>query len=344
MIGRFLMSSTPLDDFLSDAGASAALGERLERIGLAGSICGLLLVAGLVAFLAAVHRGSAREVVVVVRIARVAGVFVLIGASIEVAGVASVSGSNWFGALGDSSAPMIRLLAGVLIVLGLFPDAHPDTQCGDLHQLAESADGGAEHPVMSGHTIQDAHELAPVHWNPAVASAFGLAGAGVGLLSFGFDGHTVSKGPRVVHAAVNLVHVTAGGVWFGGIVGLVVVAFMRRRSDAAVSPLVVRFSSIATLALIAVALAGTLMSLMITDGYGDFTDTPWGRILLVKVGAVLVAAGIGAYNHFVMVPAIDRDPADPATATLVRRTMTAEALVLLSVVILTVFLTTASTN
>ena len=84
--------------------------------------------------------------------------------------------------------------------------------------------------------------------------------------------------------------------------------------------------------------------LLIVDRFADFTGTPWGRILLVKVGAVAVAVTVGAYNHFVVVPAIERDPDDRATATLVRRTMTAEAAVLVFVAIVTVLLTTASTN
>ena len=342
------MSSTPLDDFLSGAGASAALGQRLERIGLGGSICGLLLAAGILVFLAMVHRGPLQEVGVLVRLARAAGALTVIGASVEVAGAASVLGEGWFDAFGDSSAAMMRLLAGVLIALGLCADTEP----ADARGPGESSDGDRLLAEMSGPFDDQVDEivderlddLEPVRWIPAAASAFGLAGAGVGVLSFGFDGHTVSKGPRLIHAAVNLVHVTAGSVWFGGIVGLVIVAFMRRRSDTTASPLVVRFSSIATLALIAVALAGTLMSLMITDDFGDFTGTAWGRILLVKVGAVSVAVVIGAYNHFVVVPAMDRDPDDRATATLARRTVTAEALVLVSVAILTVFLTTASTN
>lgn len=338
MIGAFPMSSTPLDDFLSGAGESVAFGQRLEQIGLIGSICGLLLAAGMLGFLAVVHRGPAREVGILIRLIGAAGVLALIGAVVEVAGAASVLGASWFVALGETSAPMIRLLAGLLIAFGL----SPDIESAHLHRSRDSSDGDMRPSGESGPTA--VNEPATVRWIPSAASAFGLAGAAVGLLSFGFDGHTVSKGPRAIHAAVNLVHVTAGSVWFGGIVGLTAVAFMRRHSPTAVGPLVVRFSSVATVALVAVSLAGVLMSIMIIDRFADFTGTPWGRILLVKVGAVAVAVTVGAYNHFVVVPAIERDPDDRATATLVRRTMTAEAAVLVFVAIVTVLLTTASTN
>ena len=307
MIVRFAASSTPLDDFLAGAGSSAATGERLQRLGLCGSVTGLLLAAGLVVFLAVVHRGPVREVRVLLRLTGAAGAVVIVGAAIEIAGAASVLDISWPDALRESSAPMLRLLAGVLVVLGLFQHTEP----------------AAERPSYWGSGSTTSAMVAPdgrplVRWVPNAASAFGLAGAAIGLMSFGFDGHTVSKGPRLVHAISNLVHVTAGSIWFGGVVGLLVVAWMRRRSGLTSSPLVVWFSSIATVALIAVALAGALMSLMITDGFGDFTGTPWGRILLVKLSAVTVAVVIGAYNHFVIVPAMERDPDDRRAASRAR--------------------------
>jgi copper transport protein len=333
VIGWFAASGTPLDDFLAGAGSSVATGERLQRVGLCGSLTGLLLTAGLVVFLAAVHRGPVREVQMLLRLVGAAGAVAIVGAAIEIAGSASVLDVSWPDALRQSSAPMLRLLAGVLVVLGLFQRTEPAVDRPSYWRSGSTTSSTA--------TPED---QPLVRWVPDAASAFGLAGAAIGLVSFGFDGHTVSKGPRLVHAVANLVHVTAGSVWFGGVVGLLVVAWMRRRSGLASSPLVVWFSSIATVALIAVALAGALMSLMITDGFGDFTGTPWGRILLVKLSAVTVAVVIGAYNHFVVVPAMERDPDDRRAASRARATLTAEAVVLLFVTIATVFLTTASSN
>ena len=329
-------SGAPLDDFLADAGASTDAGERLQQLGLFGSLTGLVLATGLLVFLALTHRGSRNEVRVLLRITGAAGALMLVGAAVEIAGVASILGEGWADALTSSSgsAAMMRLLGGLLIVLGLFEHTVP-VGGASAELLVESLDD--EMPEHAEHTV-------PVRWVPSSASAFGLAGATIGVFSFGFDGHTVSKGPRLLHAIVNIVHVAAGSVWFGGIVGLVVVAFIRRRSGGSVTPLVVRFSSVATVALVAVALAGVAMSLMILDRIGDLTGTDWGRLLLVKLAAVGAAAGIGAYNHYVVVPALERGGSNAAMAPRARTTVTIEAVVLLFVVVITVLLANASTT
>ncbi len=67
------------------------------------------------------------------------------------------------------------------------------------------------------------------------------------LGAYWFDGHTVSQGPWIVHAAVNLVHVTAVSVWVGGVFAMALRASMRRRrrADIGLAEMVVRFSTIA---------------------------------------------------------------------------------------------------
>lgn len=320
-------TSTPIDDFLAGAGSSTAAGERLQQIGGFGSLLGSTLAVGLIVFLAFVHRGPAREIRLLVRIVTIAGAVLLIGAVTEVAGTAQVFDTGWNAALTGSagSAAMMRVLAGILIVLGLFD------------QVVAIADDGSSQG--------SADESIPlVRWVPTAASAFGLGGVAIGLLSFGFDGHTVSKGPRVVHEVVDNLHVLAGSTWFGGIVGLVVIAISRRRVDGPpVSALIVRFSAVATVALVAVAAAGIAMTVMIIDGPGDLTGTDWGRTLLVKVTAVGVATVIGGYNHFRLVPALESDPGNPRVVLRARTAIILEAVVLLAVIVATAILVDAST-
>ena len=313
-----LVASTPLDDFLGDS-ASSDTGVLLQRIGLFGSLFGVTLTVGLLVFLAVVHRGSRAEVGTILRVVALAGGVTVLGAAVELAGVASIGGLSWWDAVTDEtgSAPMVRLLGGLLVVLGLFDHTVPDAD---------------------GPDVDEPHD--EVRWVPASASAFGLAGAALGVVSFWFDGHTVTRGPRVVHAVVDLAHVTAGSIWFGGIVGLCVVALVRRGGS--IAPLVVRFSSIASAALILVTLAGSLMALMIVDDLADLTGTEWGRLLIVKVAAVGVVALVGGYNHFVVVPALRTAPSSRSMVTRARATIAVEALVLVFVVAMTVFLTGAS--
>ena len=72
------------------------------------------------------------------------------------------------------------------------------------------------------------------------------------------------------------------------------------------------------------------------------TGTPWGRILLLKTGAVGLATIGGAYNHFRLLPALESDPASPDLTDELRSTITAEAIVLVFVVIVTAWLVAAA--
>ena len=56
-----------------------------------------------------------------------------------------------------------------------------------------------------------------------------MVGAGMVLLAFWFDGHTVSRGPWVLHAGINAVHVAAGALWSGGVLVLAARVWRRRR-------------------------------------------------------------------------------------------------------------------
>jgi putative copper export protein len=104
----------------------------------------------------------------------------------------------------------------------------------------------------------------------------------------------------------------------------------------------VRFSSVATVALIGVAGAGLVMAVFVLDSFGELTGTEWGRILLLKTVAVAIAAGGGTYNHFVLLPALQADPGDEELAAELRSTVTAEAILLAFVVVVTAWLVAAA--
>jgi copper transport protein len=325
--------STPLDDFLNSPSATDT-GELLQRIGLFGSLFGVVLSTGLIAFLVTAHRGRPREVAVILRLVGLAGAVMLVGAAIELAGVAAVGDLGWAKALREETglAPTMRLLGGLLIVFG----------AGRSEQTVALGIFDHKAPIRAARRDAPSGTDAPVRWNPA--SAFEFVGASLGLLSFWFDGHTISRGPRVIHSVVNLAHVSAGSVWFGGIVGIVVVGVLRRPTRESSAPDILRFSSVATVALIVVTLAGSLMTLFVIDGFNELTGTDWGRLLLVKVAAVGITASIGGYNHFVVVPALERPDDADAMSDRARATVTVEAVILTFVVAITVFLTSASTN
>lgn len=284
----------------------AAGSETLRALGLVVAIPGVALSAGLVVFAATVHRGPQSEVLAVVRLAHRLAALAVVGAALEIAGVAKLFGEGWTDALTDHSpGALLRLLGAGLVVAGLFEP--PDTQPGERGE----------------------------RWLPTGPGVFALAGAIVAVVSFGFDGHTVSRGPRVAHAVVDAVHVAAGAVWAGGVVGLVAVAWLRRRPfpgpALSLGELAHAFGRVATVALLAVVAAGVGLTLFVVERLGDVVDSPWGRRLLIKLAAVAVAAALGAYHHF-------RD-VDPHR---LRRTLAVEAAALVGVLVVTAFLVRAS--
>jgi copper transport protein len=181
-------------------------------------------------------------------------------------------------------------------------------------------------------------------WRADRTSWLAFVGVAVAVVSFWFDGHTVTKGFRPLHAVANSVHVVAGSVWVGGVVAMAVVLWSRYRHSRPTDALglVVRFSSVASVALAAVVVAGVIMAIAVLDSFGELTSTQWGQTLLLKSAAASIAIAAGAYNHFRLMPALERRPDDVELHTHVRSTVTAEAIVLGFVVVVTAWLVAAA--
>jgi copper transport protein len=307
LVAGMLAAGTTLDEFLG--GADNAGDDRLRQIGVGLSLFGVLATVGVLVFLAAVHHGPRPEIELLLRTANIAGCVTVVGAMAELSGTARRFGVSIRDVLDlePTSAAMLRLIAGALVIFGLFDETEE-----------EGSDGRGR-------------------WIPGVASAFGIVGATLGAVSFAFDGHQLTEGPRTLHAIANVVHVVAGGVWFGGLVAILMLSFTRRRAGSTepMGGMVVAFSSIATVALMVVATVGVSMSLMIVDGFDDYVDTLWGRRLIVKVIAVAVAATIGGYNHFRLVPRLSVDHGDEAIMRRVNTTLVLEVLLLAFVIVVT---------
>lgn len=310
--------ASTLDDFLDRTDTTSA--ERVREIGAGIATFGVLLAVGVLVFLVRVHRGTREEVRALVSTASLGGVALISGSMAELSGIESAFGSGWDDVLSldVSSAPMLRLLGGLLIIFGL------------TDSVVDVVPGMMPTATASGRQVR---------WVPGVESAMGIVGVAVGVLSFSFDGHTVSRGPRLAHLAADVVHVTAGGAWFGGVVALVIVAVLRHRHRQPFVDQVVGYSSVATVALVAVAVAGAAMALMVLDDVDQLRDTEWGQRLIIKLAAVAVATAIGAYHHLVTVPRLTAGgEVTPHVVANIRTTLVVEALVLAFVVVASVLL------
>ena len=345
-------AAVDLDEFLATDGTRP--GESTARLGRILGLGSLVVVIGLIAFLATTLVGRLAEVRAGFMAVRVLGAVLALGAAIEYVGVTRIAGAGlgdmWATSAGFST--MLRLIGGGILAMGFVPTIKRE-QTAPLslsaavlerprRTMAHVESSSVDNPHLSAEPRHEVSER--VRWVPGQdAWTVGLAVSAM-LVSFWFDGHTVSKGPRVLHALFNTVHVAAGSIWVGGVVAMAAILWRRRRSGQPGRPheLVVRFSGVATLALGAVALAGLLMSVLVLDSVGELTGTVWGKVLLLKTAAVALAACAGAYNHFKLLPALDAAPHDPELEAEVRSSVTAEAIMLIFVVIVTASLVVAA--
>lgn len=191
--------------------------------------------------------------------------------------------------------------------------------------------------------------------SPVVSQSLALYGGLVTAASFAVWGHSTELTPIWLSTGADVVHAASAAVWFGGIIGLVLV--LRRRTDQPVTStaqIVGRFSTTAAISVGFLAAAGIALSWNATGGSWDaLVSTTYGRLLLVKLaitGGILVLA---AYNRSRLVPTLvhgddgtdrDRDPSahddsgsageSADTAQLwrrLRRTVTVEAVALVAV-------------
>jgi len=265
---------------------------------------GLIVPAGLVSFMLWVFEGSTAEMLFAERWIRLLALVGLAGVLMEVVGSLTdldFDLSALWGPLGIAFA--LRLVAGVAFArdLRLVPVTPPAPGEGPKPPpgLRYSSNGDliVGQPRTSGR-LQSTTTLL----HPRLA----LLGVSALVASMLADGHTVDADPRMLMWLVTIAHVVAGAVWVGGVASLAFLLSSRwkrgRRLDAAT--LGFRFSRIAGLSLGLVGLAGTALAFDILDSPGQLLSSTWGRLLLVKLLAVAVAAGCGGYNHFLILPEI----------------------------------------
>ena len=332
--------TTSLDEFLSSDSSNGQM--TMGAVGRSFSILGSIFGIGVVAALAWTVRGRRDELVSLLTWARLAGLVVAVGGLIEFASLSeSDPGASFTGLVSTRAgvATALKVIGGLLVMFALHERA------GRI--VAPTRSVSAAVAIDAALTATDPVRPHPAEhrWTPSSTAAVGLLGYALVLASFWFDGHTVSEGPWALHALVNLVHLGAGAVWAGGVFAMTAIVWMRRRraERTDLAAMVVRFSSIAMVSLIAVVAAGAVMTWFVLDAPGDLFGTDWGRMLVAKTAVVAVAAGLGGYNHVRLRPALEQRPDDPHLERELRLTLTAESVAFVSIAIVTAVLVASAT-
>ncbi|QBI21061.1 hypothetical protein ER308_16760 [Egibacter rhizosphaerae] len=145
-----------------------------------------------------------------------------------------------------------------------------------------------------------------------LSGALGAPAVLVALGAFLLTGHTATSEPRLLVLGANLVHTAAAAVWLGGLVLLPVALRERRRADdlAGAARLLAGFSTAATWAIVAVAVAGGALTWVEVRAV-EAMATPYGLVLGGKVGVVAFVAALGTYNNRRLVPQLTSPGTEP---------------------------------
>ncbi len=306
-------SDGTLDDFLATESAASAWGATwFGGFGRILALFGAMLGIGGLVFASQVLGGEPADVRLVLFWDRRAGVMLVIGSVIEAVTQIAVVGGAWSSLWSSSGiADVIGSSFGVAIALRL------------IGGVAFAA--GAQQVSLTA------------------VKASGVAAV---LASYLFDGHTVTEGPRWLHAMVNVVHVGSGAIWAGGVVMLASVIWGRHRRGAELqaAPLAIRFSVVAAVALTVAGLGGTTLAVIILESPSGLWATSWGRLLLAKVVLVALAGSAGAYNHYALLPGMEQSPDSEQLGHRLRTVVATEAVILLLVIAVTGLLIAAASR
>jgi putative copper export protein len=190
-----------------------------------------------------------------------------------------------------------------------------------------------------------------------------LAGGSLLALSRSLSGHAADWGDVTFPVLMDWLHLLAGGLWGGGLLALASAVLPGALRDLAphrtcLAAIARRFSMLASLALVVVLLTGVANARVQVGTVRALWATSYGRTLLAKLLLVGLVLLLGAVNHYLYVPLLQqwagrrvvggwflravptrwRTPAGPQIAQHWRRTVGAEGLVLLGVLLCTVWL------
>lgn len=135
--------------------------------------------------------------------------------------------------------------------------------------------------------------------------ASSLAGA---MCAFpAFNGHSAAaEGLRWLSIPADYLHVLAAGSWIGGLFFVLIAELRERRrtgrGNALLAEVLPLFSQVALIAGALLIATGVLASWLHVASLDALVSTRYGRILLTKVGLVVVVLILGAVNWRVLTP------------------------------------------
>ncbi len=172
-----------------------------------------------------------------------------------------------------------------------------------------------------------------------LATGGALLAAGATLFVPGLSGHAAQTAPRGLSVALDWLHLVAGSVWVGGLFGLLVLwrSLPVARRVAGLMICVPRFSNTAFVSVLALVGSGVGASIIHLPTFSSLWQTSYGQALLVKIGLLSAALLLAAVNLLRTKPRLaasrDRPELGTGTAVLLRRLVSAEAVLVAAAVV-----------
>lgn len=164
---------------------------------------------------------------------------------------------------------------------------------------------------------------------------FAFAGAAVVCASFAFRGHVLTE-PRVLLAALVTVHLLGLAFWVGALAPL---HRMAGRADPVRAGTAAReFGRRALWVVLALAMAGGVLLVLLTGNPLDALASPYGRLFAVKLALFAALLGLAAVNKLRLVPALLAG--DAGAAARLRRSIGLEFAAVSAILVTTATLTT----
>ncbi|MGB2952360.1 MAG: copper resistance protein CopC [Gaiellaceae bacterium] len=161
-----------------------------------------------------------------------------------------------------------------------------------------------------------------------------LAAAGAVLLVPGLAGHAAQTSPRGLSIAFDWLHLVAGAVWIGGLIGLLVLwrSLPSARRVAGLVVCVPRFSNVAFVSVLALLGSGIGASVIHLPTLASLWQTSYGKAIVVKVGLLAAALMLASVNLLRTKPHLvasrQRPALGPPAAILLRRLISGETVLI----------------
>ena len=177
----------------------------------------------------------------------------------------------------------------------------------------------------------------------SVAELLALIGAGLGaaatLVIPGVAGHAGQTSPRGAAILFDWLHLVAGSVWIGGLIGLLVLwwSLPVARRVAALVVSVPRFSNVAFASVVVLVGSGIGSALLHFPTLASLWQTSYGKALLVKIGLLGGTTLLAAVNLLRTRPRLvasrQRPELGPGAAQLLRSLVSSEAVLVAGAVV-----------